>query len=125
MEVCQSSQTQSTSDSSSATELAQGYETAVTSPASSFEEDHKAYLICTHWESHRGKFEAFLQLCGIDCQDWQTCKILAHEQIEHWSVFLHTTVDDHLHWGIELAAAQRLARGGAKVLRGLQAAFLP
>ncbi|PLW06568.1 hypothetical protein PCASD_26465 [Puccinia coronata f. sp. avenae] len=125
MKVRQSSRTRSTSDSSSATELAQGYEKAVTSPASTFEEDHEAYLICTHWESHGGKFEAFLQLCGIDHQDRQTREILAHKQIDHWSVFLHTVLDDHLHWGIELAAAQRLARGGAKVLRGLQATFFP
>ncbi|PLW16846.1 hypothetical protein PCANC_09433 [Puccinia coronata f. sp. avenae] len=73
-----------------------------------------------YFERHGGHFQAFLRSCGIGKEDRQTRNILDAHQITEWTVFLHTTVDDHLHWGLELPIAQRLVRGGRKTLLALQ-----
>ena len=79
----------------------------------------------THFDERGGTFEAFLASCGIFPEDRHTRQALREHGINHWLIFLHLTLNDHLVWGIQLAQAGHLARGGAKVLRGLQEGLAP
>jgi hypothetical protein len=96
-------------------------ETVPTSPHSTrsntpdYDPEGRAY-----YERHGGPFRAFLHSCGIAEEDQQTRTILDRLEISDWTVFMHTTLDDYLHWGLELTAAQRLVRGGRKVILAME-----
>jgi len=83
-------------------------------------EDDPAHAMAVYWARRGGSFEAFLASCSIYPEDYHTRLMLRQNGITHWTVFLHATVDHLLSCDIGLAAAMRLYRGGAKMMRAME-----